>query len=80
MVGLSRNADHHLHTSKPFFKLQLVEQSPKLPYGYFAMIFFKGVQNRRFQAMAKRELQSVGVWGVAGSGPGVKNEILGLGQ
>ena len=61
MVGLSRHADHHLHTSKPFYKLQLVDQSPKLPYGYFAMIFFTVFQNRRFQAMAKRELQRVGI-------------------
>ena len=61
MVGLSRHADHHLHTSKPFYKLQLIDQSPKLPYGYFAMIFFTVFQNRRFQAMAERELRRVGI-------------------
>lgn len=58
MVGLSYHADHHIHTSKPFYELQLSKQSPKLPYGYFAMIFLTVRVNRRFQAIATQELKN----------------------
>ncbi len=75
MVGLSRHADHHLHASKPFYQLQLVDQSPKLPYGYFAMIFFTVFQNKRFRAMATQELQKSNIGQFARLDAGFKNEI-----
>ena len=58
LLALPRHADHHLHAGRPSFALQLTEQSPKLPYGHFAAIFLALVANRRFRAMARRELEA----------------------
>jgi alkane 1-monooxygenase len=35
--NLPRHADHHMFASKPFWKLAVVADSPKLPYGYATM-------------------------------------------
>jgi alkane 1-monooxygenase len=38
LVGLSRHADHHALASRPYQDLRHVEESPKLPVGYFGMV------------------------------------------
>jgi alkane 1-monooxygenase len=58
LVGLSRHADHHAIASRPYQELRWVEESPKLPYGYFAtvvlVLFRNGVLRRRLAAELER--------------------------
>ncbi len=57
MVGLARHADHHMNVTSPYQRLQRSRESPKLPYGYFAMVFFAVFMNRYFQQLLTRELR-----------------------
>jgi alkane 1-monooxygenase len=57
LIGLSRHADHHAHAARPFQQLRRVEESPKLPYGYYAMVTLAQMRNRRFQELMVAELQ-----------------------
>ncbi len=61
MVGLARHADHHLNVNSPYQQLQRSQESPKLPYGYFAMVFFTVFMNRYFQQLLTRELREKGL-------------------
>jgi alkane 1-monooxygenase len=51
LVGLSRHADHHAHAARPYQQLRWFEESPKLPWGYWATsvtaIFANPVVRRR---------------------------------
>jgi alkane 1-monooxygenase len=38
LVGLSRHADHHAYAARPYQQLRYVDESPKLPYGYFGTV------------------------------------------
>ena len=57
LVGLSRHADHHAATSRPYQQLRYLEDSPKLPYGYFGTVVFLLARNRRFREVMAAELQ-----------------------
>lgn len=60
-LGFARHADHHLHPGRPFQALRFVEESPKLPYGYDAMMGLALFDNRRFQALLISELERRGL-------------------
>jgi alkane 1-monooxygenase len=57
LVGLSRHADHHAHSQRPFQELRHFDESPKLPTGYFGMVFLTFARNQRFQKLMTEELQ-----------------------
>lgn len=40
LIDLSRHADHHYYSSKPFHTLLSYEKSPVLPGGYVSMIYY----------------------------------------
>ncbi len=61
LVGLSRHADHHAHASRPWQSLRCFDESPKMPWGYWAMvitaIFANGTLRTRLRAeLARRRL------------------------
>jgi alkane 1-monooxygenase len=51
LVGLSRHADHHAHAARPYQQLRWFDESPKMPWGYWATgvtaIFANPVVRRR---------------------------------
>ncbi|HKA30466.1 MAG TPA: fatty acid desaturase [Candidatus Binatia bacterium] len=57
LVGLSRHADHHEFASRSYQQLRYLEESPKLPYGYFGTVVFLLVRNTRFREVMTAELQ-----------------------
>jgi alkane 1-monooxygenase len=57
LVGLSRHADHHAYASRPFQALRTWEESPKLPYGYLAMVALVLLDNARMQELMHAELR-----------------------
>jgi alkane 1-monooxygenase len=57
LVGLSRHADHHAHAARPYRQLRYVQESPKLPYGYFGMVPLVLFRNRRFRERMTEELR-----------------------
>ena len=57
LVGLSRHADHHAYASRPYHQLRHWQESPKLPAGYFGMVWMVEIRNRRFQQLMTAELQ-----------------------
>lgn len=61
LVGLSRHTDHHQFSTRPYQQLCHRPESPKLPYGYFAMVFLTVFHNKRFQVSAVKELESRGL-------------------
>ncbi len=61
LVGLSRHTDHHQFSNRTYSQLCHRPESPKLPYGYFAMVFLTVFQNKRFQDLAVEELESRGL-------------------
>ena len=56
-VGLSRHADHHAQSSKPFQQLSFRDESPRLPHGYFVMTILVKLFNPRFRRLAELELR-----------------------
>lgn len=40
LIELSRHSDHHITSSKPFYKLLHYEESPVLPSGYFGSFYY----------------------------------------
>lgn len=61
LVGLSRHADHHAHAARPYQDLRWFDESPKMPWGYWATavtaIFANGVVIERYeQELRRREL------------------------
>jgi alkane 1-monooxygenase len=71
LVGLARHADHHAYAAKPFYRLEPVEESPKLPHGYYGMVLLAQVRNRHFQSLMTAELQrrQLGAWAVREGAP-----------
>ena len=57
LIGLARHADHHAHAARPFEQLRAVDDSPKLPGGYYAMVALAQLRNRRFRALMTEELR-----------------------
>ena len=57
LVGLTRHADHHAHPSRPYHQLRAVDESPKLPYGYYAMVTLAQCANGRFRRLMTAELR-----------------------
>ncbi|MEN8259996.1 MAG: fatty acid desaturase [Pseudomonadota bacterium] len=58
LTGLSQHADHHHSPGKPYPRLTHRPESPKLPYGYFCMVFLAISRNDLFQRLLTRELES----------------------
>jgi alkane 1-monooxygenase len=56
LVGLARHADHHAYAAKPFYRLEPVDESPKLPHGYYGMVMLAQVRNRYFRSLMTRAL------------------------
>jgi alkane 1-monooxygenase len=56
LLGLPRHADHHVHAVRPYHQLAPVEASPKLPYGYVAMVFVVVFRNAHSRALLAAEL------------------------
>lgn len=57
LVGLSRHADHHAYSARPYQELRHWEESPKLPYGYFGMVLLVWTRNDLAQRMLTSELR-----------------------
>ena len=57
LVGLSRHADHHASAARPYQQLRFFDDSPKLPYGYFASALMAMFMNRRFRGALEAELR-----------------------
>lgn len=57
LTGLSRHADHHAFASRPYQKLRVWQESPKLPNGYLAMFPLVLSLNRRYQRLVTAELR-----------------------
>jgi alkane 1-monooxygenase len=58
LVGLSRHADHHALASRPYQELRHVDESPKLPAGYFGMVVWILLgNNTRLRKVLTAELQ-----------------------
>ena len=57
LTGLSRHADHHAFASRPYQKLRVWEESPKLPAGYLAMFPLVLSRNKRYQRLVTAELR-----------------------
>jgi alkane 1-monooxygenase len=57
LVGLSRHADHHAHATRPYQDLRWVDESPKLPRGYFGMVVMVLLRNARFRRLMTAELE-----------------------
>ncbi len=57
LVGLSRHADHHAYASRPYQQLRYMDDSPKLPYGYFGMVLLVLFQNRKVRRLLTAELE-----------------------
>jgi alkane 1-monooxygenase len=57
LVGLSRHADHHATASRPYQQLRWVEESPKLPYGYFGTVVMTLFRDHRLRRLLTAELE-----------------------
>jgi alkane 1-monooxygenase len=57
LVGLSRHADHHAYASRPYQQLRYFEESPKLPYGYFATVWLALFGKQRLRRLLAAELE-----------------------
>ncbi len=57
LVGLSRHADHHAHSQRPYQQLRHCDDSPKLPRGYFGMVVLAFARNQKFQHLMTEELE-----------------------
>lgn len=57
LTGLSRHADHHAFASRPYQRLRVWDESPKLPTGYLAMFPLVLSRNKRYQRLVTAELR-----------------------
>jgi alkane 1-monooxygenase len=57
LVGLSRHADHHAWSARPYAQLRHWDESPKLPSGYFGMVVLAFVRPRRYRELMTAELR-----------------------
>jgi alkane 1-monooxygenase len=56
LVGLTRHSDHHTYSNRPYQKLRVNEESPRLPCGYFGSVVLVIFFNKKFRRLAKEEL------------------------
>lgn len=61
LVGLSRHADHHAHASRPYQDLRWFEESPKMPWGYWATAITAIVANPVVRSRYEAELRARGL-------------------
>jgi alkane 1-monooxygenase len=61
LIGLARHADHHSHPARSYQTLRRVQESPKLPHGYPAMVLMAIAWNSRFQRVMTDELRRRGL-------------------
>ncbi len=61
LLGLARHAHHHRHPTLSYYQLEDILSAPKLPYGYFALMFIVTYCNRSFQQAATIELKRLGL-------------------
>ena len=61
LIGLARHSDHHVHAGRQFQNLQYIEQSPKLPMGYNAMIILILFKNKLYRELMTARLQEYGL-------------------
>ena len=57
LVGLTRHADHHAHPARPYPDLRHVPESPKMPFGYGAMVLMVFFDNATLRRMLTDELK-----------------------
>ncbi len=57
LTGLTRHADHHAYSSRPYQNLRVHEEAPVLPRGYIAMFPLVLGRNRKFQRLMTEELR-----------------------
>lgn len=57
LVGLSRHADHHAHAARPWQSLRHFDESPKMPWGYWATVITAIFRNRALRARMRQELE-----------------------
>jgi len=61
LVGLSRHADHHAHAARPYSDLRWFDESPKMPWGYYAtaitaIVYDAAVRRRMDTELRRKEL------------------------
>jgi len=49
LLGLPLHADHHRRAGKPFFRLTVLEGSPRMPCGYYVAALFVRFANERYK-------------------------------
>lgn len=57
LVGLSRHADHHAYSTRPYQQLRYFEESPKLPSGYFGMVVLALFAPERYEQLMTDHLR-----------------------
>ncbi|HEY2389470.1 MAG TPA: fatty acid desaturase [Candidatus Binatia bacterium] len=57
LVGLSRHADHHAYAARPYQQLRYVDESPKLPYGYFGTVVLALFRKQHLRRLLSEELE-----------------------
>ncbi len=57
LVGLSRHADHHAYSTRPYQQLRYFSESPKLPSGYFGMVVLAVFQPKQYQTLMTDHLK-----------------------
>lgn len=57
LVGLSRHADHHAYSTRPYQQLRYFEESPKLPSGYFGMVVLALFAPKRYEQLMTDHLR-----------------------
>lgn len=57
LLGLARHAHHHRCPNLPYYRLETFQDAPRLPYGYFALMFVVAYANRAFQKAVLAELK-----------------------
>ncbi|HHH38136.1 MAG TPA: hypothetical protein ENK50_00995 [Sedimenticola sp.] len=72
ILGLAHHAHHHQAPGIPYAALSALPESPRLPYGYFFLVFLITYRNERFQALALQELQRRGLVAQANAAPVIR--------
>jgi alkane 1-monooxygenase len=63
LVGLSRHADHHANAARPWHALRHFDESPKMPWGYWATVTCAIFANARLRDRLAHELAARGLGG-----------------
>ena len=57
LLNLARHAHHHCQPQVPYHQLKNLSTGPRLPHGYFALMFLIAYRNAWFQKLATEELR-----------------------